>query len=109
MAEEYIIRIKADESAQNKKSIPVAVPSKGGVSKPSVSKKVADDGEVSAKISNMVVKGALVPAVTTAASTSVSLVGLQTGTTSCSCRSTLRGRRGRAAPRYTKASRTEWF
>lgn len=79
MAEEYVIRIKADASAQDEASIPVAVPSQGGVSTPSVSKKVADAGEVSAKISNMVVKGALVPAVTTAASTSVSLVGLQTG------------------------------
>ena len=79
MAEEYVIRIKADASAQDEKSVPVAMPSQGGVSTPSVSKKAADAGEVSAKVSNMVVKGALVPAVTTAASTSVSLVGLQTG------------------------------
>lgn len=79
MAEEYVIRIKADASAQDEKSVPVAMPSQGGVSTPSVSKKVADTGEVSVKISNMVVKGALVPAVTTMASTAVSMVGLQTG------------------------------
>lgn len=79
MAEEYVIRIKADASAQDEKSVPVAMPSQGGVSTPSVSKKVADADAVSANISNMVVKGALVPAATTMASTAVSMVGLQTG------------------------------
>lgn len=79
MAEEYVIRIKADASAQDGETVPVAVPGQGGVNNPSVSPKIPDTDAAGAKLSSMVVKGALLPAVTTMASTAVSMVGLQTG------------------------------
>lgn len=77
MAEEYVIRIKADESAQSEDTVPVAIPSQSGVSPPAVSKPQKTD--TSASIRSMVVSGALMPALTTIASTAVSMVGLQTG------------------------------
>lgn len=79
MAEEYVIRITADGSAQDSGTVPVAIPGAGGVTKPKASTPSATPGDASVQLTKMVATGALVPAVTTLASTGVSMVGLATG------------------------------
>lgn len=79
MAEEYIIRIKADGDAQSGKTKPVAIPSDNGVSPPPATPPTPSGGGAPADLSKMVVTGALMPAVTTLASTGVSVIGLATG------------------------------
>ncbi|MBO5670851.1 MAG: hypothetical protein J6S41_04815 [Clostridia bacterium] len=78
MAEEYIIRIQAEGDAQTGESIPVAVPTQGGVSVRTITPPDSGSG-VGTQLSRMVVTGALMPAITTLASTAVSTIGLQTG------------------------------
>lgn len=79
MAEEYVIRITADGSAQDSGTVPVAIPGAGGVTTPKASTPSATSGDASVQLTKMVATGALVPAVTTLASTGVSMVGLATG------------------------------
>lgn len=79
MAEEYVIRIVADQSAKDEKKIPVAMPGDGGVSNPTSKSPVSDQGAVSVNMAKMVAAGVLMPAVTTMASTAVGVIGLQTG------------------------------
>ena len=82
MAEEYVIRIKADGDAQSGNRIPLAVPGDNGVNTPqsqSQSPAPTGAGGSSGQLSKMVVTGALVPAVTAVASTAVGSIGLATG------------------------------
>lgn len=79
MAEEYVIRITADGSVQDSGTVPVAIPGAGGVATPKASTPSATPGDASVKLTKMVATGALVPAVTTLASTGVSMIGLATG------------------------------
>lgn len=79
MADEYIITIRAEASAQDADKIPVAIPSNGGVQVPSASKPASETGATSAALGKMVVTGALIPIATTIASTSLSNISIKTG------------------------------
>lgn len=79
MAEEYVIRIRAEGDARED-NIPVSMPSGGAVVTPKAPQ-VAGAGDVGVplKLSKMLATSALVPAATALASTSVSMIGLSTG------------------------------
>lgn len=74
MAEEYVIRVTADESLQAKKK-PVSIP--GGSSESE--DKTADNGDAYIESSKLVWTSAIVPASKAVVSSSLSMIGLSTG------------------------------
>lgn len=74
MAEEYVIRVTADESMQDRKN-PVAIPGGSSESKPPAT----ENGDPYVQSAKLVATGALMPAAKAITSTAVGTIGLATG------------------------------
>lgn len=96
MAEEYVIRVTADGSVQDKEK-PIAMPNGGG-SNTGGAIPTAENGSPYIKSAKLVAAGAMVPAVKAIASTSVSMIGISTGNNK------LQQKMNIAASMYGKAS-----
>lgn len=77
MAEEYVIRVTADGSVQDKEK-PIAMPNGGGGNTGGAIP-TAENGSPYIKTAKMVATTAMVPAVKAITSTAVSMIGLSTG------------------------------